>query len=88
MPVPVEPARVATDELVVALNALPPQLTGRPSRLTAADVAAIVVRLAREIGADQVDLTSAPEREAANRLYQRLGFERRETNVYRLPLVP
>ena len=34
-------------------------------------------------GARTVDLTSRPEREAANRLYVRLGFERRETNVYR-----
>jgi ribosomal protein S18 acetylase RimI-like enzyme len=33
--------------------------------------------------ADTVDLTSAPTRLAANRLYQRLGFERRVTNVYR-----
>jgi ribosomal protein S18 acetylase RimI-like enzyme len=38
---------------------------------------------AHEIGARTVDLTSRPEREAANRLYQRLGFELRETNVYR-----
>ncbi|KAI9312204.1 acyl-CoA N-acyltransferase [Dichotomocladium elegans] len=30
-----------------------------------------------------IDLTSRPEREAANRLYQHLGFEHRETNVYR-----
>jgi ribosomal protein S18 acetylase RimI-like enzyme len=28
-------------------------------------------------------LTSRPSREAANRLYRRLGFEIRETNVYR-----
>ncbi len=34
-------------------------------------------------GARSVDLTSRPSREAANRLYQRLGFVRRETNVYR-----
>lgn len=34
-------------------------------------------------GARTVDLTSRPSREAANRLYQRLGFERRDTNVYR-----
>ncbi len=34
-------------------------------------------------GARTVDLTSRPSREAANRLYRRLGFERRETNVYR-----
>jgi len=41
------------------------------------------VRLAALAGARSVDLTSRPEREAANRLYLRLGFERRETNVYR-----
>ncbi|MBW3615957.1 MAG: GNAT family N-acetyltransferase [Actinobacteria bacterium] len=38
---------------------------------------------AAELGARTVDLTSRPSREAANRLYQRLGFERRDTNVYR-----
>jgi ribosomal protein S18 acetylase RimI-like enzyme len=41
---------------------------------------------AREAGATSVDLTSRPSREAANRLYQRIGFERRETNVYRYNL--
>lgn len=35
------------------------------------------------VGARSVELTSRPSREAANRLYQRLGFVRRETNVYR-----
>ena len=44
------------------------------------------VERARETGARHVELTSNPSREAANRLYQRLGFERRETNVYRLEL--
>jgi len=34
-------------------------------------------------GARTVDLTSRPSREAANRLYVRLGFEQRATNVYR-----
>ena len=34
-------------------------------------------------GARTVDLTSRPDREAANRLYARLGFEQRQTNVYR-----
>jgi ribosomal protein S18 acetylase RimI-like enzyme len=33
-------------------------------------------------GADEVELTSSPRREAANRLYPRLGFEQRATNVY------
>jgi ribosomal protein S18 acetylase RimI-like enzyme len=38
---------------------------------------------AAELGARTVDLTSRPSREAANRLYVRLGFEARSTNVYR-----
>jgi len=42
--------------------------------------------LARAKGAKTVDLTSRPSREAANRLYQRLGFVARETNVYRYDL--
>ncbi|HZW04722.1 MAG TPA: GNAT family N-acetyltransferase, partial [Anaerolineaceae bacterium] len=41
---------------------------------------------ARQEGAKTVDLTSRPSREAANRLYQRVGFERRETNLYRYKL--
>jgi ribosomal protein S18 acetylase RimI-like enzyme len=41
------------------------------------------IRLANQRGARTVDLTSRPSREAANRLYQRLGFLERETNVYR-----
>lgn len=41
------------------------------------------LELARERGARSVDLTSRPSRAAANRLYQRLGFVQRETNVYR-----
>ena len=39
--------------------------------------------LAGHAGARTVDLTSRPSREAANRLYQRLGFQLRDTNVYR-----
>lgn len=42
--------------------------------------------VAKSAGAATVDLTSRPSREAANRLYQRVGFERRETNVYRYDL--
>jgi ribosomal protein S18 acetylase RimI-like enzyme len=41
---------------------------------------------ARKRGAVTVDLTSRPSREAANRLYQRLGFVSRDTNVYRFTL--
>ncbi|KAI7891575.1 putative acetyltransferase [Mucor mucedo] len=38
---------------------------------------------AKMIKAKSIDLTSRPEREAANRLYGKLGFVKRETNVYR-----
>ena len=41
---------------------------------------------AKQLGANEVNLTSRPSREAANRLYQRIGFQRRNTNVYRYPL--
>jgi ribosomal protein S18 acetylase RimI-like enzyme len=41
---------------------------------------------ARRRGAKTVDLTSRPSRVAANRLYQRIGFVARETNVYRYEL--
>ncbi|MCG6187453.1 GNAT family N-acetyltransferase [Maribellus maritimus] len=37
-------------------------------------------------GISQINLTSTPERVAANQLYQQLGFRKRETNVYRLTL--
>ncbi len=41
---------------------------------------------AKRRGAITVELTSRPSREAANRLYLRLGFVLRETNVYRYTL--
>jgi ribosomal protein S18 acetylase RimI-like enzyme len=41
---------------------------------------------ARELGLREVNLTSRPSRQAANQLYQDMGFEQRETNVYRYPL--
>jgi ribosomal protein S18 acetylase RimI-like enzyme len=41
---------------------------------------------ARGRGAKTLDLTSRPERRAANQLYQKLGFVRRDTNVYRFQL--
>ena len=41
------------------------------------------LEMAREAGATTVELTSRPSREAANRLYLRMGFEIRQTNVYR-----
>jgi ribosomal protein S18 acetylase RimI-like enzyme len=41
------------------------------------------LRLARAAGARTVDLTSRPAREAAGRLYERLGFKLRESRLYR-----
>jgi ribosomal protein S18 acetylase RimI-like enzyme len=45
---------------------------------------AIVV--AKEVGVKTLDLTSRPERESANAFYVRFGFEKRNTNVYRMNL--
>ena len=41
---------------------------------------------ARELGCRTVELTSRPSREAANHIYKKLGFEIRDTNVYRFSL--
>jgi len=38
---------------------------------------------AKKLGVKSIDLTSRPSRESANKLYQNLGYEIRETNVYR-----
>jgi len=44
------------------------------------------IEVARNRGARIVELQSAQSREEANRLYPRLGFELRDSNVYRLKL--
>lgn len=54
----------------------------RGGGIGAALVTAALEEAARR-GSRNVDLTSRATREAANRLYQRLGFVMRETNVYR-----
>jgi ribosomal protein S18 acetylase RimI-like enzyme len=41
---------------------------------------------AAELGSRTVDLTSRPTRQAANRLYQKVGFKLRESNLYRYSL--
>ena len=41
---------------------------------------------ARSLGCKTIELTSRPSREAANHLYRKLGFEIRDTNVYRFSL--
>ena len=46
------------------------------------------LEIAREKDAHGVTLTSNPKREAANRLYQRMGFKKRETNAYYYKLYP
>lgn len=44
------------------------------------------IELAREKGAGNISLTSNPMREAANKLYVRVGFKKRETNAYQIKL--
>ncbi|MBT2441890.1 GNAT family N-acetyltransferase [Streptomyces sp. ISL-36] len=44
------------------------------------------LRIAREAGARTVDPTSRPDRAAANRLYERLGFQASESMIYRFPI--
>jgi ribosomal protein S18 acetylase RimI-like enzyme len=46
------------------------------------------VRLASAAGARTVDLTSRPSRATANRFYERLGFQVRNSTVYRLAEPP
>ena len=55
--------------------------TGVGQQLTMAAVDEARLRDVRSI-----DLTSRPSREAANAMYVKLGFERRETNVYRFSI--
>ena len=45
-----------------------------------------MIERARSLGCKTIELTSRPSREAANHLYLKLGFEVRETNVYRYNL--
>jgi ribosomal protein S18 acetylase RimI-like enzyme len=44
------------------------------------------IGFARSAGAKSIELTSRPSRIAANQLYKNMGFELRETNVYRYRL--
>ena len=60
-------------------------VTDQSARRQGAGTALIqtALEVAQKRGVRSVDLTSRPSREAANRLYQELGFRQRETNVYR-----
>jgi len=44
------------------------------------------IELAKSMQSKHIDLTSSPSREIANRLYRSIGFELRDTNIYRLEL--
>jgi ribosomal protein S18 acetylase RimI-like enzyme len=45
-----------------------------------------MIEVAKKMNVHHIQLTSNPARVAANRLYQELGFERYETNCYKLLL--
>lgn len=47
---------------------------------------AYAVKQARKEGVQYIDLTSNPTRDNGNKLYQRIGFKKRNTNVYRMKL--
>ncbi len=77
---------LVTFEIPTGLNALIEDVVvdeaARGSGVGAALVSAAIAEAGRR-GARHVDLTSRPSRQAANRLYQKMGFNKRETNVYR-----
>lgn len=45
-----------------------------------------VIEEAVRAGVKSLNLTSRPERESANLLYLKVGFQKRDTNVYRMDL--
>lgn len=46
------------------------------------------IQYAQASGVSKIDLTSSPERIEANKLYQKMGFRLRGTNLYRMTLKP
>jgi len=68
----------ALEDVVVAREH---QGKGYGSQLTAA-----MIDFAKKQKMAYIDLTTRPQRKAANHLYQKFGWERRKTNVYRLSL--
>ena len=143
MSLSIDIASSATEELLIGLNNLVPQLSSSAAPLTIGDVEALIANPAVSVfvaknngaivgtltlvvfpipsglrawiedvvvdegarglgagaalteaavaeskkrGARSIDLTSRPSREVANAMYVKLGFEQRETNVYRLSL--
>lgn len=49
-------------------------------------IARRLIEEARKHGVETIELSARPSRVPANALYQKLGFEQKETNVYRLKL--
>lgn len=72
--------RKASIEDVVIQNAFRGQQLGR--RLMQR-----VIDYAKSLAPINLQLTSRPERVAANALYQALGFQKRETNAYRMEIL-
>ena len=50
------------------------------------ELVSFVIYFAKKLNIKSINLTSSPDRVAANKLYQKLGFILRETNVYRLTI--
>lgn len=50
------------------------------------DLILFAIKYAKEKNIKSINLTSRPEREIANNLYQNLGFIKRKTNVYKIKL--
>ena len=46
-----------------------------------------VIEYAKTLAPINLQLTSRPERAAANKLYQSIGFQKRDTNAYRLEIL-
>ena len=71
--------------LTLALFRVPTGVRARIEDVVVDEAARVAAALDRAsaAGARTVDLTSRPSREAANRLYRRVGFVERVTNVYR-----
>ncbi|MFI2211348.1 GNAT family N-acetyltransferase [Streptomyces sp. NPDC020141] len=88
----------AVGMLTLIMFPLPTGLRGRIEDVVVDDAArgrgvgaaltARAPRLAEAAGARTVDLTSRPARQAANRLYERLGFQARDSQVHRFVVRP
>ena len=50
------------------------------------ELMAVMIEAAKKMNVHHIQLTSNPARVAANQMYQELGFERYETNCYKMAL--